>query len=144
MVIIHATGAFAQKERTDTIRVTERDTHKATVDTHQLREHTDFMMTHPMHNPVPDAWLNPRQAAAWIPGASKRSVRDWCAAGVMPGAIQLPSGRWQIPWSAVVAVLGFDPAAGSSDGVGVSPFPAPPDDPDGRSGVDPLPGVEEP
>ena len=127
MVIIHATGAFAQKERTDTIRVTERDTHKTTVDTHQLREHTDFMMTHPMHNPVPDAWLNPRQAAAWI-----------------PGAIQLPSGRWQIPWSAVVAVLGFDPAAGSSDGVGVSPFPAPPDDPDGRGGVDPLPGVEEP
>ena len=36
------------------------------------------------------------------------------------------------------------PAAGSSDGVGVSPFPALPDDPDGRGGVDPLPGVEEP
>ena len=96
------------------------------------------------HDATKKEWIGSEEAADWIPGASKRSVRHWCASGLPPGAIQLPSGRWQIPWSAVVAVLGFDPAAGSSDGVGVSPFPAPPDDPDGRSGVDPLPGVEEP
>lgn len=96
------------------------------------------------HDATKKEWIGSEEAADWIPGASKRSVRRWCASGLLSGAIQLPSGRWQIPWSAVVAVLGFDPAAGSSDGVGVSPLPAPPDDPDGRGGVDdPLPGVEE-
>ena len=96
------------------------------------------------HDDRNNAWLTPAEVAKLLPGTSPKSVRDWITAGKLPGAIQLPGGRYWVPYSAVVAVLGFDPAAGSSDGVGVSPHPAPSDDPDGRGGVDPLPGVEEP
>jgi hypothetical protein len=64
-----------------------------------------------MHDEPPSErkWLTPQEFAAVVPGASATAARTWCAAGKVPGAIQLPSGRWQIPWSAVVGILGFDP-----------------------------------
>lgn len=95
-------------------------------------------------------FLSPEEVAALFPNESARSVSRWCKKRRIPGARKLPNGRWVIPaaWVRELLEHGGDPfapaATGSSDGVGVSPFPAPPDDPDGRGGVDPLPGVEEP
>ncbi len=84
-------------------------------------------------NPVDKSmWLTPPAAARLIPGASEVSVRRWAEVGELKGAIQLPSGRWQIPWSAVVGILGFDPR--SSEPTDVAP---PPDDDRGE----PLPGL---
>ena len=83
-----------------------------------------------MHKSLPDLsgeFLSPPEVASVIPGASSVSVRRWAEAGDLPGAIRLPSGRWQIPWSAVVGILGFDPredasvaASGGADGDGAS------------------------
>ena len=94
---------------------------------------------------------SPEEVAALFPDETARSVSRWCRQRRIP-ARKLPNGRWVIPaaWVRELLERGGDPfappapAAGSSDGVGVSPFPALPDDPDGRGGVDPLPGVEEP
>lgn len=58
---------------------------------------------------VSSEYLTPAQVAVVLPNTSAKNVRDWCIADKMPGAIRLPSGRWQIPWSAVVGILGFDP-----------------------------------
>lgn len=99
---------------------------------------------------------SPEQVAALLPdedeGRNAAAVARWCRQGRILGAKKLPSGRWVIPAAWVRQLLnnGGDPfappapaaAAGSSDGVGVSPLPAPPDDPDERVGMDPL--VEEP
>lgn len=97
-------------------------------------------------------FLSPEEVAALFPNESARSVSRWCKKRRIPGARKLPNGRWVIPaaWVRELLEHGGDPfappapaaAAGSSDGVGVSPFPAPPDDPDERVGMDPL--VEEP
>lgn len=65
----------------------------------------------------PTDYLSPAEAARVIPGASTLAVRRWAADGKLSGAIQLPSGRWQIPWSAVVGILGFDPREGESAAV---------------------------
>jgi len=64
---------------------------------------------HEIHTKHRNAWVTPTRFAEVVPGASPKSVRDWLAADKIPGAIRLPSGRWQIPWSAVVTILGFDP-----------------------------------
>ncbi len=42
-------------------------------------------------------------------GVGAQAVRRWCETGKVAGAVQLPSGRWRLPWSAVVEILGFDP-----------------------------------
>ncbi|AFV89297.1 HTH_MerR-trunc domain-containing protein [Acidipropionibacterium acidipropionici ATCC 4875] len=42
-------------------------------------------------------------------GVGAQAVRRWCEAGKVAGAVQLPSGRWRLPWSAVVEILGSDP-----------------------------------
>ena len=78
-----------------------------TVDMRHTLRHTKEVSEHVTH--ISTSWVTPDEAAGYIPGASARSVRDWLAADKIPGAIRLPSGRWQIPWSAVVAILGFDP-----------------------------------
>lgn len=70
-------------------------------------------------------FLSPPEVARILPSTTALSVRRWAASGRLPGAIQLPNGRWQIPWSAVVEILGFDPrdsAAGESES----------EDPDGQ------------
>ena len=98
-------------------------------------------------------WSPDEVSALLPPGqSSARVVARWCKRGQVPGAKKLPNGRWVIPaaWVRELLEHGGDPfappapaaAAGSSDGVGVSPLPAPPDDPDERVGMDPL--VEEP
>ena len=72
-------------------------------------------------------YLSPPEVANILPSTTAISVRKWAEAGDLPGAIRLPSGRWQIPWSAVVGILGFDPredasvaASGGADGDGAS------------------------
>ena len=99
------------------------DTHKRLVDIHRITRHTDTVDVHEIHTKHRDDWLTPTRFAEMLPGASPKSVRDWLAAGKVPGAIRLPSGRWRIPWTAVVEILGFDPryvdgpaAPGSRDG----------------------------
>lgn len=42
-------------------------------------------------------------------GVGAQAVRRWCEAGQVAGAVQLPSGRWRLPWSIVVKILGCDP-----------------------------------
>ena len=83
-----------------------------------------------------DGWLTPEEVARVLPNTSAKSVRDWCAAGKLVGAVQLPNRRWQIPWVAVVKVLGFDPR--SERGA--------PEDRTATTGHrnDALPGLEEP
>lgn len=71
-----------------------------------------------------------------LPNTSAKSVREWCAAGKLKGAVQLPSRRWQIPWAAVVTVLGFDPRAPETSSPDSSSMEL-------ESG-DPLPGLEAP
>lgn len=47
-------------------------------------------------------WLTPAEAGMKLPrrlGAA--AVRKWARNGKLPGAIQLPSGRWLIPESAI-------------------------------------------
>jgi hypothetical protein len=80
-------------------------------------------------------YLTPPEVAAVLPGATAVSVRRWAENGQLPGAIQLPSGRWQIPWSAVVSILGFDPRADATAAADADPV-------DGDRG-DPLPGFGE-
>lgn len=111
------------------------ETYTMNLDSPPTARDTEPVDEHSVHasNPRdPKNWLTPEEAARWIPGASARSVRDWCADGLMPGAIRLPSGRYWVPWTAVVAILGFDPRTHEA-------LPAdeqPPQD-------DPLPGLEE-
>ena len=51
-------------------------------------------------------WLTPEEFGEVIPGGlGAAAVRKWARAGKIPGAIQLPSGRWRIPESAVDAIL---------------------------------------
>ena len=53
------------------------------------------------------AWLSPDEFADLMPGEPKTAtVRKWCRQGKLPGAIQMPGGRWQIPQSAVAVILG--------------------------------------
>ncbi len=63
-------------------------------------------------------YLTPPEAARWIPGADASSVRRWAEEGLLEGAIRLPSGRWQVPWSAVIGILGFDPREGEGPAAG--------------------------
>ena len=83
-----------------------------------------------------NGWLTPEEVARVLPNTSAKSVREWCAAGKLAGAVQLPSRRWQIPWAAVIDILGFDPRAERSSST---------KDPDlTRLRNDALPGLEEP
>lgn len=101
--------------------------HNYGVDIHLHLMNTVGVSERQMHKPLPDLsgdFLSPPEVASVIPGASSVSVRRWAESGDLPGAIRLPSGRWQIPWSAVVGILGFDPrvdesvdVAGAVDGV---------------------------
>ncbi|HAT6526206.1 TPA: helix-turn-helix domain-containing protein [Corynebacterium striatum] len=52
-----------------------------------------------------EVWLTTTQAAALLPHVSRRSIQHWAAAGEIPGAIQLPSGRYRIPKSAIEELL---------------------------------------
>lgn len=83
--------------------------HKQLVDIHHTARHTRTVDVHEIHTTNPGEWVTPTRFAEVVPGSSPKSVRDWLAADKIPGAIRLPSGRWQIPWSAIVAILGFDP-----------------------------------
>lgn len=112
------------------------ETHKKAFDNRaDLTDTMDVGMRN-THDDGQDAWLSPKEVAAIVPGASARSVREWCASKQVPGAIRLPSGRWRIPWSAVVAILGCDPRVSEVD-LPVDPPVVPEDDPPG----DPLPGL---
>ncbi|MDO5082546.1 MAG: helix-turn-helix domain-containing protein [Arachnia propionica] len=84
-----------------------------------------------------DGWLTPEEVARVLPNTSAKSVRDWCAAGKLVGAVQLPNRRWQIPWAAVVKVLGFDPRAGHDAALESRPGAT-------EHRNDALPGLEEP
>lgn len=54
-----------------------------------------------------ETWLSPDEFANLMPGDPKTAtVRKWCRQGKLPGAIQMPGGRWQIPKSTVDVVLG--------------------------------------
>ncbi|AFV89298.1 hypothetical protein PACID_14840 [Acidipropionibacterium acidipropionici ATCC 4875] len=79
------------------------------LDIHEYLRHTQHMNMHAMHERVRDSWLNPTDAAKLIPETTPATIRRWCSHGDLPGAKQLPSGRWMIPWSAVINILGFDP-----------------------------------
>lgn len=51
-------------------------------------------------------WLTPTEAGRRIPGnPTGMTVRKWSRNGLLPGAIQLPSGRWKIPLSAIEAMM---------------------------------------
>lgn len=51
-------------------------------------------------------WLSPDEFGDRIPGGlGGAAVRKWARAGKIPGALQLPNGRWQIPADAVNAIL---------------------------------------
>lgn len=53
-----------------------------------------------------ERWLDPAEAGKLIPGGlGAPGVRQWCRQGKLPGAVKLPSGRWQIPVSALNEVL---------------------------------------
>lgn len=67
------------------------------------------MNVHDMNEVVRAAWLNPTDTASLIPDTTPATIRRWCGRGDLPGAKQLPSGRWIIPWAAVIEILGFDP-----------------------------------
>ena len=98
--------------------------HNTIVDKRFESVNTVRVNEHEMHKALPKVsgeYLSPQEVAVVVPGASAMAVRRWAAAGDLPGAIRLPSGRWQIPWSAVVGILGFDPrVAGSGDGAAAS------------------------
>lgn len=47
-------------------------------------------------------WLTPAEAGERVPGGvSDTTIRSWCHADRIPGAIQTPTGRWKIPASAI-------------------------------------------
>ena len=76
------------------------------------KKDTTLVSEHDMHKTSTlgsSGWLTPEEVSRVLPNTSAKSVRAWCAAGHLPGAIQLPSRRWQIPWSTVIGILGFDP-----------------------------------
>ena len=83
--------------------------HKMILDIHLELRQTQSMNMHEMHARVRDSWLNPIDAAKLIPETTPATIRRWCSHGDLPGAKRLPSGRWMIPWSAVIEILGFDP-----------------------------------
>lgn len=59
-----------------------------------------------IHSYESEKWLTPGQASMLIPGnPSSVTVRKWCRQGSIPGAIQMPSGRWKIPTSALELML---------------------------------------
>ena len=52
------------------------------------------------------AWLTPEEFGEAIPGGlGAAAVRKWARQGRIPGAIQLPNGRWQIPDTALDALM---------------------------------------
>lgn len=104
----------------DTVHVSERDRFKL--------PHMDS-----------DGWLTPEEVAKVLPNTSAKSVRDWCVAGKLKGAFQLPSRRWQIPWTAIVQIMGFDPRAQRPETTGHGGTPE-----DRMRRNDALPGLEEP
>lgn len=54
------------------------------------------------HGHASEDWLSPREAGQLVPGGvTGVTIRKWCQAGNIPGAVQLPSGRWVIPRSAI-------------------------------------------
>ena len=61
-----------------------------------------------------DEWMTPPQVARVIPNTTAQAVRRWAEEGQLPGAFRTPSGRWHIPWSAVVGIMGFDPRESAS------------------------------
>jgi len=52
-----------------------------------------------------EKWYTTAEVSELIPGASQRSIQNWCKTGVFPGALRLPNGRWRIPASAVKEIL---------------------------------------
>ena len=53
-----------------------------------------------------EVWFSPAEAGSQVPGgATGVTIRKWCRQGRVPGAIQLPSGRWKIPLSAIEAMM---------------------------------------
>lgn len=49
-----------------------------------------------------EKWLTPPDFASKLPGnPTPETVRGWARRGLIPGAIQSPGGRWQIPASAI-------------------------------------------
>lgn len=51
-------------------------------------------------------WYSPREAGQLIPGGlGAAGMRKWCREGQVPGARQLPSGRWLIPRSGIEKLL---------------------------------------
>lgn len=47
-------------------------------------------------------------------GVGAQAVRRWCETGKVAGAVQLPSGRWRLPWAAVVEILEGGPRGGDA------------------------------
>ncbi|WP_115686476.1 helix-turn-helix domain-containing protein [Corynebacterium senegalense] len=53
-----------------------------------------------------ERWLSPPQVAQMLPEKpSAETVRNWAAAGKLPGARRTPGNRWLIPESAVRVIL---------------------------------------
>ena len=51
-------------------------------------------------------WLDPASAGKLVPGGlGAAAIRKWCREGKIPGSIQLPSGRWKIPASAIEQMI---------------------------------------
>lgn len=50
-----------------------------------------------------------------LPGTSLRSVQNWCKRGQLPGAVRLPSGRWQIPLQSIQDLLEGSAPQGEGD-----------------------------
>lgn len=59
-----------------------------------------FMTTDSHHNEA-EEWLTPKQVGDRLPGTPTPStIRNWCKAGIITGAVRTPGGRWLIPVSA--------------------------------------------
>ena len=64
----------------------------------------------PVHRSADSAGrVTPATAAEWT-GASRDTVIRWCETGLLPGAVQLPSGRWRIPLRAIAHLIPADAA----------------------------------
>lgn len=50
-------------------------------------------------------WLTPEEFGERIPGGlGSAAVRKWAREGKIPGSLQLPNGRWQLPAEAIVSI----------------------------------------
>lgn len=63
-----------------------------------------------------EIWLSPSEAGELVPGGvTAVTVRKWCRLGRVPGAVQLPSGRWKVPASAIDAMISDFTAVAEED-----------------------------